>query len=77
MREKAGIYTITEEGGNLTNIATGEVILSDKTREEIEDILWEYKMMRERSPSEYLFVSSQITDTLELSPEELREMWDE
>ena len=54
-RDKVGIFTMTP-GGNLRNIATGEIIISPETSEEIEDELYKYVTRRERRASEYCFI---------------------
>lgn len=80
-KEKTGIYCEKGSKGNLINLVNNEVVVSPEVREEIESELWRYIREPKRSPSEYLFSGSQNnikdTDTLELSPEELKEIWDE
>lgn len=55
-KEKTGIYTLTGSHGNLVNIVNGELIMSEETKEAIEEELWRYVSEPKRSPTEYIII---------------------
>ena len=51
---------MTGKKGNLRNIATGEVVVSEETREEVESELYWYLHERVKSETEYLLKGEDV-----------------